>query len=207
MRIKPLFLILIFTFSLSASGQDEKSISYKKLSCPEKWWVFWHPFVAKKAQRISQEARIRTDSIKKNHVLKGSGNGDQVDAFRHAYWMAALSQEIGWNKAKSLGRAHEKGNYRDYKKRWNEEGALPDKIGSTMDLFNNIMGLAIGMTNEKAELEQAVIDAVQRGNCKVIKTDAQGNFLDAEGNIIPEEAWKGKWENSKVLVWSNEVSE
>ena len=39
-----------------------------------------------------------------------------MDAFRHAYWMARLRQEIGKTAARSLGKAHEKENYQTFKK-------------------------------------------------------------------------------------------
>jgi len=35
--------------------------------------------------------------------------------------------------------------------------------------------------------------------------DKEGSFIDCEGNIIPAESLKGKWENEKCLVSSNEA--
>lgn len=35
--------------------------------------------------------------------------------------------------------------------------------------------------------------------------DEKGNFLDCDGNIIPNEYLKGKWENDKYLVGSDQV--
>ncbi|MCB0410358.1 MAG: hypothetical protein KDD29_09065, partial [Flavobacteriales bacterium] len=172
------------------------------LSCPEKWWVIGHPFVAKKALKISLEARQKTDSIQQNKILIGEGNGDPIDAFRHAYWMAKLTQTIGERKARKLGIAHEKGNYRDFKIGNKEDGTLPDKISSEMDLLNNEVGIKIG--KELAIiLAQKVVEEVKQGNCKIIKKDKQGIFLDSEGNMIPKENLIGKWENNKCLVESN----
>ena len=176
-----------------------------KLSCPEKWWVVGHPFVAKKALKISEYARAITEEVKENGLLKGEGNGDQLDAFRHTFWMANLTLEIGGRRAKKLGKAHEKGNYQDFKKHQLEDGILPDKVSSEMDLYNNDVGIAIGKQSSSFELKNIVIELVLQGNCKIIKTDKKGNFLDAEGNIIPTENLKGKWENEKCLVSSNEV--
>ena len=68
MRVKLLFLLLFFVVSSLVYSQS-KYKSFKKLSCPEKWWVVWHPFVAKKAFSISQLARQKTDSIKQNKIL------------------------------------------------------------------------------------------------------------------------------------------
>lgn len=190
-----------------AFSQKSKTKQFRELSCPEKWWVIWHPFVAKKAHKISVNARNKTDSIQSNKILLGTGNGDQVDAFRHAFWMATLSKEIGWNRAKRLGKAHEKGNYKQFKKGEKEDGKLPDQMSCTMDVYNNIMGLGIGMINDKEFLEQAVIDAVKSGYCKIIKTDATGNYLNCEGTVIPKDSLVGKWKNDKCLIPSNEIPE
>ncbi|OFY88292.1 MAG: hypothetical protein A3K10_05330 [Bacteroidetes bacterium RIFCSPLOWO2_12_FULL_31_6] len=196
------FLLLIYSFSF---GQESKLKQFMKLSCPEKWWVVGHPFVAKKALKISEYARAITEEVKENGLLKGEGNGDQLDAFRHTFWMANLTLEIGGRRAKKLGKAHEKGNYQDFKKHQLEDGILPDKVSSEMDLYNNDVGIAIGKQSSSFELKNIVIELVLQGNCKIIKTDKKGNFLDAEGNIIPTENLKGKWENEKCLVSSNEV--
>lgn len=203
MRVKLLFLLLFFVVSSLVYSQS-KFKSFKKLSCPEKWWVVWHPFVAKKAFNVSQLARQKTDSIKQNKILKGKGNGDQVDAFRHTFWMAQLTNEIGWRRARSLGEAHEKGNYKDYKKRRLEDGEVPDKISSEMDYFNNNVGIALGK-NTNENLVEKVVELVRTGKCKIIKTDAEGNYLDCGGNVLLKENLKGKWKNNKCLVWSIEV--
>ena len=73
--------------------------------------MLFHPFKATKALEISKEVNRISDSIKKTNLLDGDASGGQVDAFRHAYWMARLKQEIGESAARSLGKAHEKENY------------------------------------------------------------------------------------------------
>ena len=106
-------------------------------------WVLFHPFKAKKAQIISEEAYRVADSIKNSPLLDGDASGGQVDAFRHAFWMASLRQKIGEKAARSLGISHEKENYKTHKKKKLEDGVIPDKISSTMDLFNNEIGLSL----------------------------------------------------------------
>ena len=176
---------------------------FKELSCPEKWWVIGHPFVAKKALRISEEARKETAIIKQEKTLKGTGNGGQLDAFRHTFWMANLTRKIGWRKAKKLGEAHEKGNYKDYKRNKLEDGVIPDKASSDMDFFNNEVGIKIGKMTDTFDFKSFVIVAVKEGRCKIIKKDNKSNYLDCEGSIIPNDELKGKWENKKCLVNSN----
>lgn len=194
------FLLFISFFGYGQSSFKE----FSKLSCPEKTWVIFHPFVAKKAYKISQEARIVTAEIKQNLILKGIGNGDQIDAFRHTYWMARLSQEMCWRKARKLGKAHERANYKQFLKGQTEDDFLPDKIASEMDLFNNEIGISIGRKNKNRDIKFDVIKAIDDGSCKIIKKDSFGNFLDVNNIIIPDFELKGKWENRKILVNSNE---
>ena len=204
MRFKAIFLAFFILNSVTAFSQKSNWKKFRQLSGPEKCWVIFHPFVAKKALKVTEESRIVTKEIKKEKLLKGNGNGGQVDAFRHTYWMANLTLEIGSNKAKSLGNAHEKGNYKDYKKHKLEDGVIPDKVGSDMDYFNNEVGINIGELTTEFDLKEVVVEAVKEGRCKIIKTDDEGNFLDVEDNTIPMEKLKGTWENEKCLVNSNQ---
>lgn len=199
--MKFLLLQLILFTTFFCFGQE--SISFKHVSCPEKWWGLTHPFAIKKAKQISYEARDVTKLILKNKTLKGNGNGNQVDAFRHTYWMARLTQEIGSKRAKKLGIAHEKGNYNYFKKYKKEDGEIPDKISSDMDLYNNNVGIELGKKASSFELKDMVIDFILKGKCKIIKEDNFGNFLYKNNKIIPLKELKGKWINNKILVNSN----
>ena len=204
MRFKLVVFCCFFAVVFKVSAQESNLKKFRQLSGPEKCWVIFHPFVAKKALKISEKTREITKEIKRKKVLTGNGNGGQVDAFRHAFWMAMLTQEIGKRRARSLGIKHEKGNYKDYKKRRLEDGVIPDKRSSEMDLFNNEIGIEIGANSDSLALENQVIEAVLKGACKIIKKDASNNFLDCDGKPIPIESLKGKWENDKCLAWSNE---
>lgn len=208
MRFKLLLIGLILMSVKFTYSQKSTVKRFSTLSCAEKWWVVWHPFVAKKALKVSDEARLATKELRKEGVLNDglNGNGDQLDAFRHVYWMAKMVHVIGWRKAKRLGKAHEKGNYQDYKKRRLEEGVVPDKVGSDMDMFNNIIGLTIGMTNDADYIKSFAIQVILNGNCKVLRVDEEFNFLDQEGKLIPSDKLVGTWENEKCLMNSNEMN-
>jgi hypothetical protein len=176
-----------------------------ELSRPEKCWVMLHPFAAKKARACTREARLVTDSLEKNGVLK-DGNGGQLDAFRHAYWMALLVQEIPAHKAGQLGRAHEKGNYLQWKKGKLEDNAIPDSASSEMDLRNNAAGITIGeafksdTSAAKRSLAEQVLDQLRQGKLTIVHKDADGNLLDCDGQPVKLPPGKRPWNIPACLV-------
>lgn len=199
-------LLTTFLFLNISSFSQSNWQEFKKLSSPKKKWVLLHPFKAKQALIVSREALRVSDSIRVSPLLDGDYSGGKVDAFRHAFWMALLQQEIGKNAARSLGRAHEKENYQTFKKQQLEDGVVPDEISSEMDLFNNEIGLSLSEENGKLPkngLIYRVINAIHQGKLKVIKKDPKGNFLTCDNKIISDESLKGKWKNNKCLVNSN----
>lgn len=200
-----LFYLLVFCFTFKTNAQSTKS-HFSKLSGPEKCWVFWHPFKAKKAFDISLEVLSVTDSLDSVGTLGHDINGGKLDAFKHSYWMAVMSRRIGIKPALKLGKAHEKGNYETFKKEQLEDGFLPDKPSSDMDLFNNKIGVEIAQRNTHLtaiELIQVVVEAIEKGDLRILrKTDAA--FLTCDGRIIPADELIGKWENDKCLVPSNQ---
>ncbi|WP_298883178.1 hypothetical protein [uncultured Polaribacter sp.] len=197
-----LFLTLILTFQTYSQSNLK---SFFKLSGPKRTWVLFHPFKAKKALQISKETKRVADSIKKSNLLDGDASGGQVDAFRHAYWMARLTQELGKRAARSLGKAHERENYLTYKKSKLEDGVIPDEISSIMDLHNNEEGLSLISKKSKVSkngLIYRIVNAIKSGKMKIIKKDKNGNFLTCDGKIIKNEELRGKWKNNKCLETS-----
>lgn len=196
------FLFLLFICSSISTAQNNRS-AFKNLTSPEKFWVLFHLFKAKKAYRISIEATRVSDSIAKTKLLDQDKNGGQVDAFRHAFWMATLSQEIGKKSAKKLGKAHEKGNYKQFKKNKLEEGSRPDQKSSEMDSFNNNIGIEIFKNNKKASKNDyitLVITQINRGKLKVLKKAPNGAYLDCNNQLLAKNEYLDKWENSKCLI-------
>ena len=204
--MKKVLIFYCFLFCFQGFSQSNWQ-QFKKLSCAEKTWVILHPFRAKKAKKISLEAQRVSDSIAKTHLLDGDKSGGQVDAFRHAYWMARLRQEIGKNAARQLGKAHEKTNYQQYKKNKLEDGEQPDEVSSEMDLFNNDVGLRYTRKNvphPKDGLIYTIVNGILAGKNKVIKKDKSKNYLTCNDEIISKKSLKGKWENNKCLIDSNQ---
>jgi hypothetical protein len=201
-------LILIIILFSSTNNLYAQIKSFWKISGPERWWVMSHPFIANKTRKIT----IITDSVsnvmKADSRLDGDANGGQVDAFRHAFWMALLSQKICWRNAISLGNAHEKGNYKQFKKgEKDEESSLPDSVSGEMDKFNNQIGAGIGCRNKIIPIDSLVIiilNEVTAGKMKIISKNSRGDYLDCNGNVIESGLLKGKWNVPKCLVFSNE---
>ena len=197
--------VLFILIHISSFSQSRIS-SFKNLSTPEKFWVIFHPFKAKKAFDISNDAVKTTDSICKVNILDNDKNGGQVDAFKHSFWIARLTQNTNRRAAIKLGKAHEKGNYKTFKKGKLEDGYYPDKPSSKMDLYNNEIGANIGAENldtGKRILILILIEEIKDGKMKILKKDELGNFLSCEGAVIPKDFLVGKWENEKCLISSN----
>ncbi len=197
-----LFFLLVF-FVLNSRAQSKVG-TFFTLSSPEKCWVLFHPFKAKMAFEITKITLVKTDSVAKETILSDL-NGGKLDAFKHSFWMAKLSQKIGSKASLKLGKAHEKGNYKTFKKNQLEDGFLPDQKSSEMDLFNNTVGAKIGDKNKalsQKELVNRILSEIQNGSMKVLKKDASGNFLTCDGRILIKDSLQGKWENDKCLVFS-----
>jgi hypothetical protein len=179
-----------------------------KISRPEFFWVITHPFIAKKTLKISKEVLTTTLTIKKERSLDTLISGGNLDAFKHSYWMARLASEIGKKKALKLGKAHEKGNYLQFKKHKKEDGQLPDSISTVMDLWNNKLGVEIYLNNknkDKEILKASVLEAVKLGKAKVLKTNSKYEFLDCDNNVINLELYKGTWNVPKCLINSGRL--
>ncbi|MBN2173908.1 MAG: hypothetical protein JW731_07245 [Bacteroidales bacterium] len=207
---KSIFLVTILMIMFCSSGTAQQinlKPRFKGLSRPEKWWVVFHPFVAKKSFHITKHTLQLTDSIKFAGTLDQNISGGQLDAYKHTLWLALLTQEIDRRKSKWLGIAHEKGNYITFKKKKKKgEPTSHDQVASEMDLWNNELGIGLGSENKEAgtiEIEEIVIESILSGKARIIKTDSNGNFLDCDDRIIPDDSLKGRWENNKCLVPSD----
>ena len=177
------------------------------LSRPEKCWVMMHPFVAKKAMLASRQVLIITDSIAKLGIIGNDNNGGKLDAFKHSYWMVYLSFKIGSRKALKLGKAHEKGNYLQWKKKMLEDFILPDSVSSEMDLKNNREGIRIYKeckhVHFKSEMIDKTLQELAEGKLFIIKKDENKSYLTCDNHPILMEEWKGKWGIPKCIIASN----
>lgn len=173
-------------------------------------WVVLHPFIASKTRKLTNEAVSVSNEMKKDSALDGDASGGQVDAFRHGYWMALLSKNICWKKALRLGKAHEKGSFKKYKKGiTDEEGSRPDSVSSEMDLYNNNVGITLGRSNRKVSndnLRMIVKNAVLSGKMMIIFKNAEGIALDSLGKPIDFSGLENYWRVPKILVSSDKTN-
>lgn len=201
-----IFLVFCALFVFSTAKSQSSWEQFKKQSSPIKIWALLHPFKVKKAYAISLEVKKISDSIATTNLLDKDISGGQVDAFRHALWMATLRIKIGKYAAKSLGKAHERANYKTFKKRKLEDGILPDKASKEMDLFNNKIGLTFSKKGDSISVKSLIYkisNAILKGELKVIKKDSLGNYLTCNNRIITVQELRNTWKNKKCLVSSN----
>lgn len=197
---------LLLVFSVDISAQKSAVKAFCELSHPEKRWVFFHPFVAKRAWRITTEIRDLVALPALDSLLDGDRNGGQIDAFRHCYWQARLSQEMRWRKALRLGEAHEKANYLSYKKKKYEDGVVPDSVSSAMDRFNNRLGAKLGCENRAmtpADLQKLVIQYIKSGKAMKILKNSHGEYIDCQGKVLSPDTVRLEWNSPKCLVPSD----
>ncbi len=200
--------IIVFIFisgNIYPNTNTYELISIKNLkpklniSFREALWAITHPFIAPKVHKLTKEAMKTTKEIGENNILSDISGGS-LDAFKHSYWMALLSQEIKVSKARKLGKIHEYVNYTSYKRGNNGQ----DSIASAMDLLNNDAGIKIGKNNKtinRKQLISIVTNNIKNGNMYIISKDIQGNYLDSNNRIIDLTKEK-KWHKRKCLISS-----
>ena len=200
---KPLFLIFFLLISFGAYCQ--KVAGGRHATGPERWWAIKHIFVAHKANCLTKVALAQTQAVAASGILGTDKRGGHLDAFRHAYWMALLAQEIKPWKVTRLGIAHEKGNYKDFTKGLMEDGILPDKISGAMDLYNNQVGVNTGYLNNSLpadSLRSVIISQIMEGKMVIISKDGNGNYLDCNDRIIDLTQYENQWDIPKCLISS-----
>lgn len=196
---KPFFIIFIFFCNACFS-------SIPKLSKYEKRWAIFHPFAAIKVNKISKKCFVIYKQPNIKTELDTFTNGGKLDAFRHAFFMAAYAQKVKVEKLRKLGKAHEKGNYRQFLKSQLEDGERPDSLSCEMDLLNNELGFVIGKSNKKLileELKNAVISEIKNGKAFIIKRNVFGNYVDCNNQEIDIFWFSKSWFVPKCLIKSD----
>lgn len=199
-------LAVVFAQQVEACPKDKP---FRRLSRPEKVWTVLHPFKARKVYLCAQRARFVTDSLEKDGTLLDK-NGGQLDAFRHAYWMALMIESgLPERAVRKVGENHEKGNYLDFKKGKLEDSVRADSMSCVMDLKNNDVGISLGnefMRGDKSvTLIRLILIHIWNGKLFILRKDAAGKYLNCEDEVINMEKYEGKWSIPKCLVSSDKI--
>jgi hypothetical protein len=139
--------------------------------------------------------------------------GSQAGAFRHVYWQALITKEIGAEDAKNAGNAHEANYCPDLSIRKFKSIREADQ---TADLLNNEIGRALGAKHPNAsrkQLAQIALDEYKKEGFYTIKKigdeyvvektklspedhkKASTHFSDADNNGFPS---RSKYHNKET---------
>lgn len=196
-------IILILVFWLFSNGLQAQL----KLSKYERRWAMAHPITAIKVKIRVKKSQLVYNEMKKQAIPDAYESGGKLDAFRHVYTMAYLSQKISVKKLRKLGIAHEKGNYLTFLRNQSEFSEIPDSLGTVMDLNNNELGFKIGVRCKKMtvdSLKNEVLQAIYMGDAWYLKRNSNGRYVTCEGEEIDLKKIAEKWFVHKCLIKTNE---
>ena len=177
------------------------------ISACEYRWAFFHPFAALSIRKHLPRAMAVYHDVEKAALLDNYGSGGKLDAFRHTYTMAYLARSIPVKKLRKLGRAHEKGNRRQFLQGSLEDGERPDSLACEMDLRNNELGFLLGAANKTATdtvLKEIVVLAIREGKAWYLRRNARSEYVDCAGKTLDVALYRKSWYVPKCLVKSDE---
>jgi hypothetical protein len=198
--LKSIFLTIFFFIALRSGCFAQK------LQAKEWCWALGHPFAALKVKSVNRQCQRTVNLSKVKLELDSFSNGGKLDAFRHLFYMAAFAQKVKARKLRKLGRAHERTNYKMFKRSGTEFGELPDSLSTVMDLMNNELAFQIGAQNKNlslGQLQDLVIKEIRAGKAMIMKRDKDGRYLDCSGMTIDLPLREKKWNLPKCLVASD----
>lgn len=172
-------------------------------SPPEIVWAIFHPFAALRVKTITQRCQPYFQYYKAKGRPDGFENGGRLDAFRHTFFMAAFAQKIKPAKLLKLGEAHEKGNYKDFRRAKLEEGELADFLSCEMDLINNELGVKLGRAKRYIPLDSLAIlslKLIEEGYAVIMKRNQAGYYLNCKDEQLDLKIYEGHWMVPKCLT-------
>lgn len=198
-------MLFLFASNFSLYSQNKKML-FKSLTLEDKVWVLKNFTTIKKSLKISTTVLITIDSLSKKDKDFYNRNieSGKCDAFRHVLWMYKLSENVGIEKARRIGKIYE--NYNKYVFKQNPNSGY-DLASMNMDLYNNEVGIYLFLKEGKIENEEIIFSNIKKiienGYVKIVSKDKEYRNLDKNNLIIEETEWKGKWENQRYLINSN----
>lgn len=154
---------------------------------PPAWWTNgvekWNKLNNKEKNIIRWDVQFyKANDIEKNAdaalamtkaTFGRQGKGDESDAFRHAFWQAINTQDVGESFTRKWSDAH-------------EYGTPTDEVRTDlyMDIHNNDVGIEIGKANPNAtpeELRDIILDRISKGDLLIINSDNKLIKSDGSG--------------------------
>jgi hypothetical protein len=186
---------------------SQELLSQHDISKYEKRWAAFHPIAAIRIKSRLKKAMVVYHEVKDSKQLDNFESGGTLDAFRHSFSMAYLSQKIKTKKLRKLGIAHEKGNKYHFYKNKHEFGERADSLACEMDLRNNELGFLIGSKTKKLkinDLKAEMLLQIQKGNAWILKRNDKNEYVSCENEPIIMNNYKNVWFLPKCLIKSNE---
>lgn len=187
------FIILI---AIQAKGKP-------RLSSYEFLWALRHPFAAIKIKGIHRKASVIYSQQKLKQEPDSFSVNGKLDAFRHVFFMAAFSQKVKAKKVIRLGKAHEKANYRQFKRDPERNKVQQDSLSTVMDLKNNLIGIGLGRDCRNCSLEELrkkVMELIHEEKVCYILRNNEGRYLNSANEEIKLNDYMGKWFIPFVLL-------
>jgi len=179
-------------------------VSQHSLSKYERNWMLVHPFLSAKIYKHLKETTLIYKEVKLNKVLADTiDSGGKLDAFRHTFTMAYLSRYVNFNKLRTLGQLHEKGNKYNFLKNYTEYGERADSLACEMDLRNNELGFTIGVDQKELTISQLkiyILTQITQGNAWYFKKNSDNNYVSCQNAIININDYKNVWYIPKCLI-------
>ncbi|CCV64105.1 conserved hypothetical protein [Alteracholeplasma palmae J233] len=156
---------IIYTLSNENNSLDFVGSYYGGLTKEEFYLSVRHPFKALKVKKCVNKAYAKTTEFYVDDATYKK-NGD---AFRHVYWNALMTKEIGAEYAEKFATAH--------------ESESEDALDTLMDMKNNKIGRSLVKKYSKIsddEIANKARTEVRNGNCyqivneELISTNAEG---------------------------------
>ena len=154
-----------------------------------------HPVIAHNIGAVSSgSTNISTNSTRfatRIGLLENAAHeGSQVNAYRHVLWQADISNRFGADIATQVGNAHEDNPNVDLSMRsFTGENALSE-ADQSIDLLNNQIGSALGVTNPDAtpqELAKMVLDVFKDQGLFTATTNEDGSVSITRTTITDEQ--------------------
>jgi hypothetical protein len=124
---------------------------FQRLTRDEKIFILMYPEYAAAIKESKATAYAET-----RRRFGRNGQNDRSDAFRHCFWSAILSRDIGYSAALRFTTAH-------------ESSPTNDPAEKKMDLHNNTVGLKIGRAKgSNHSLSNRCMAALNAGQLKVL---------------------------------------